>query len=140
YNIGLILYEKGDLPSSEQQFVQAVTKDPQLEQAQYWLNEIRRNQEVQVASSNTAAAIDRNPNAGVRSPNPQRTPNSQVAIQPRTAAYSGGGSGPQITAAAPAHREPAGWPAAGNSRGIVSAGGVNGSQQRPTVQSADRQI
>ena len=45
YNIGLILHDQGDLPGSEEQFVAAIMANPRLEQAQYWLNEVRREQE-----------------------------------------------------------------------------------------------
>ncbi len=48
YNIGLILYEQGKLESSEQQFLQAVIKKPELSQAQYWLDEVRREQEAKL--------------------------------------------------------------------------------------------
>lgn len=55
YNVGLILHEKGEIKASEAQFVQAIMKDPKLEQAQYWIEEIRREQESQFASSDVPA-------------------------------------------------------------------------------------
>ncbi|MFM9962380.1 MAG: tetratricopeptide repeat protein [Planctomycetaceae bacterium] len=45
YNLGLILHDQGKLELAEQHFVQAVVKKPTLEQAQYWLNEIRIEKE-----------------------------------------------------------------------------------------------
>lgn len=45
YNLGLILHDQGKLDLAEQHFVQAVVKKPTLEQAQYWLNEIRVEKE-----------------------------------------------------------------------------------------------
>ena len=41
YNLGLILHDQGKLEQAEQYFVQASVKKPTLEQAQYWLSEIR---------------------------------------------------------------------------------------------------
>ena len=45
YNIGLILHEIGRTDSAEQQMLLAVTKQPDMQQAQYWLDEIRRERE-----------------------------------------------------------------------------------------------
>lgn len=45
YNVGYILYEKGELAAAEQQFLQAVLKKPGLESAQQMLDEVRRTQE-----------------------------------------------------------------------------------------------
>lgn len=45
YNVGLILRDQGKLKDAEQQFLLAVTKKPELHQAQYWLDELRREQE-----------------------------------------------------------------------------------------------
>jgi Tfp pilus assembly protein PilF len=42
YNVGLLLHEKGDVAAAETHFLAAVTQNPQLSQAQYWLDEIRR--------------------------------------------------------------------------------------------------
>jgi tetratricopeptide (TPR) repeat protein len=45
YNIGLILHEMGEVDAAEQQMLLAVTKQPELQNAQYWLDEIRRERE-----------------------------------------------------------------------------------------------
>ena len=45
YNVGYILHQAGRLPEAEQQMLQAVTKKPDLHEAQVWLDEIRRAQE-----------------------------------------------------------------------------------------------
>ena len=45
YNIGLILHEMGQTDAAEQQMLMAVTKQPDLQNAQYWLDEIRRERE-----------------------------------------------------------------------------------------------
>jgi Flp pilus assembly protein TadD len=53
YNIGLILHDQGKLEQAEQYFSQASIKKPSLEQAAYWLNEIRLERETkQVLSGN----------------------------------------------------------------------------------------
>lgn len=44
YNIGLILHRQGRLTESEQHFRIALTKRPDLQQAQYWLDAIQREQ------------------------------------------------------------------------------------------------
>ena len=45
YNLGVILHDQGKLELAEQHFAQSVLKKPTLEQAQYWLNEIRVEKE-----------------------------------------------------------------------------------------------
>lgn len=55
YNIGLILHDQGKLELSEQYFVQATIKKPTLEQAQYWLNEIRIEKETKQLLTGTKA-------------------------------------------------------------------------------------
>ena len=44
YNVGLILQRAGRLPESEQQLRLALAKDPQLEQARYWLSVVEQQQ------------------------------------------------------------------------------------------------
>lgn len=52
YNVGLILQQQGRLADAEQQMLLAVTKKPDLREAQYWLDEIRRQSEThQLAQS-----------------------------------------------------------------------------------------
>lgn len=57
YNIGLILHEQGKLEQAEQFFVQATVKKPTLEQAQYWLNEIRVEKETKQLLAGTAGRL-----------------------------------------------------------------------------------
>lgn len=45
YNIGVILHEQGDLIGSEERFVAAILENPRLEEAQHWLQEIRRDRQ-----------------------------------------------------------------------------------------------
>jgi len=50
YNIGYILYERGQLAEAEQEFLQAILKKPQLEQAQTMYDDVRSEREnIQVA-------------------------------------------------------------------------------------------
>lgn len=55
YNLGLILHDQGKLELAEQHFVQAVVKKPTLEQAQYWLNEIRVEKETKHLLAGTSS-------------------------------------------------------------------------------------
>lgn len=48
YNIGLLLYRNGKHLESEKHFLQAVLKKPDLGQAQYWLDEVRRERETKL--------------------------------------------------------------------------------------------
>lgn len=45
YNVGYILYEKGQLEQAEQEFLQAILKKPQLEQAQAMYDDVRAERE-----------------------------------------------------------------------------------------------
>jgi tetratricopeptide (TPR) repeat protein len=64
YNVGYILQQEGRLAEAEQQMLLAVTKKPDMHEAQVWLDEIRRAQE----STYTAHA--------------QSVPAAQSGIQP----------------------------------------------------------
>lgn len=56
YNIGLILHDRGDLAASEDRFIAAILEDPRLQQAQYWLNEVRRERDQhQTAGASSAS-------------------------------------------------------------------------------------
>lgn len=54
YNVGLILKDEGKLAQAQEHLLLAVTKKPDLHQAQYWLDEVRRLQE----ASPTAVSAD----------------------------------------------------------------------------------
>jgi hypothetical protein len=64
YNLGLILHDQGKLELAEQHFVQAVVKKPTLEQAQYWLNEIRIEKE----TKNLLAGTSNRPRPEMQAP------------------------------------------------------------------------
>ena len=64
YNLGLILHDQGKLELAEQHFVQAVVKKPTLEQAQYWLNEIR----VEKETKNVLAGTRSRPRPDMQAP------------------------------------------------------------------------
>lgn len=55
YNVGLILHEEGRLEEAEQQLLLAVTKKPELHEAQIWLDEIRRARESVVTAAQAPA-------------------------------------------------------------------------------------
>ncbi len=59
YNLGLILHDQGKLEQAEQFFVQAAVKKPTLEQAQYWLSEIRVEKETKQLLSGTSGTNGR---------------------------------------------------------------------------------
>jgi tetratricopeptide (TPR) repeat protein len=65
YNLGLILHEQGKLELSEQYFVQALVKKPTLEQAQFWLDEIR----VEKETKSLLAGTNGRPRPEMRAPN-----------------------------------------------------------------------
>lgn len=50
YNVGVILKDEGKLDAAHEHLLLAVTKKPDLLQAQYWLDEVRREQESALAS------------------------------------------------------------------------------------------
>jgi Flp pilus assembly protein TadD len=56
YNVGLILHEEGRLDEAADQMLRAVTKKPDLHEAQYWLDEIHREQETVLAAHSTMDA------------------------------------------------------------------------------------
>lgn len=75
YNIGLILFEQGKVDDAQQQFLQAVIKRPDLEQAQYWLDEIRRENEAKAiltSGPKTAARYEELPPPVVRQSPPTK--------------------------------------------------------------------
>ncbi|MGE5194535.1 MAG: tetratricopeptide repeat protein, partial [Deltaproteobacteria bacterium] len=57
YNIGLILHERGDLEGSKENFLAAIMANPRLEQAQYWYNEVCREQDRVQRASATGAEV-----------------------------------------------------------------------------------
>ncbi|WP_417849254.1 tetratricopeptide repeat protein [Thalassoglobus sp.] len=71
YNVGLILHEEGDLENAEKHFLLAVTKKPQLEQAQKWLAKLQTERSAGVAEA-----------AG--QPAPQEVPSQIIPVQHST--------------------------------------------------------
>jgi tetratricopeptide (TPR) repeat protein len=59
YNVGYILHQEGRLAEAEQQMLLAVTKKPDLHEAQVWLDEIRRSQDS--AFTTAQAPVDYSP-------------------------------------------------------------------------------
>jgi len=52
YNIGLVLHERGELAAAEDEFIAAILENPRMQQAQYWLNEVRRERDHLQAGGN----------------------------------------------------------------------------------------
>jgi tetratricopeptide (TPR) repeat protein len=78
YNVGLILKDEGKLAEAHEHLLLAVTKRPDLHQAQYWLDEVRRMQE----SSPTGLSADGVQTAGLQS-------DAAESLAPRSPAAGG---------------------------------------------------
>lgn len=57
YNVGLILKEEGRMAEAQEHLLLAVTKKPDLHQAQIWLDEVRREQEQSLAAAPNAGGV-----------------------------------------------------------------------------------
>lgn len=57
YNLGVIAHQRGDSAGAEDHLVLALTKNPQLEQAQAWLEEIRREKELHLAGGSAGRPV-----------------------------------------------------------------------------------
>lgn len=57
YNVALILREMGELQQAEQQLVMALTKKPDMEPAQRWLAELRRQRDTTVDAAASALRV-----------------------------------------------------------------------------------
>ena len=88
YNIGLLLYERGQLESSKKHFLQAVIKNPELEQAQFWFDEVRQEQDAKfilTGSNNLKGAQPRYeelpppPSSVSNNPDPDRRDTTPIA-------------------------------------------------------------
>ncbi|QDT99200.1 tetratricopeptide repeat protein [Gimesia aquarii] len=66
YNIGYILRDRGQLQASEQQFLQAVLLKPEFNEAQYWLDEIRREKENRLMLAGVTSGETKGLNAGAK--------------------------------------------------------------------------
>lgn len=126
YNIGLILYEQGQIKPAEERFLSAVLKKPTLVQAQNWLDAVR--QETQKAAGTKLASVSQSPTAkqpvqqtvqqtasegqATQAPIQQAVPQSQaatpVAPQPQTLQF-GTPAQPtaQVQTPVPAQSQPA---------------------------------
>ncbi|MBC7821361.1 MAG: tetratricopeptide repeat protein [Planctomycetaceae bacterium] len=79
YNLGLILHDQGKLELAEQHFVQATVKKPTLEQAQYWLNEIRIEKETKNLLVGTSASVGNRPRPEMEAPAGALSSNTKLA-------------------------------------------------------------
>lgn len=109
YNIGLILHEKGDLPGSEEQFVEAVLKDSRLQAAQYWLKQVQRERE------QPELAVAAAPSAAQRAAGQTNGPASAAYVAP-------GPASPNAETAVPAPPEVPVSPLTETSGGPAAAG------------------
>lgn len=95
YNIGLILYERGDSVQAEQRLLSAVMKKPSLAQAQHWLDVVRQEQQSRGIVGNNLTMRMQVPDSG-------STPGGLPQYAPsRTGDPAAAGSGPGTQAAAP---------------------------------------
>lgn len=94
YNIGLILYERGELGPAVHRFQQAVLKKPTLAQAQHWLDTVRNELSSQTQMAGAAPAQSQSQDAAPQqqqlqvaqapvTPQPSNQP-QRVLIDPRT--------------------------------------------------------
>ncbi|MHC4875066.1 MAG: tetratricopeptide repeat protein [Planctomycetota bacterium] len=100
YNIGLILYEQGELKQAEQRFLNAVLKKPALAQAQHWLDAVRQESqkatETQLASASQPATdqqpvqqlTGQQPTQSTVSPGSPHGTTSTAARTPQTRQFS----------------------------------------------------
>ncbi|MFV0442745.1 MAG: tetratricopeptide repeat protein [Planctomycetaceae bacterium] len=57
YNVGLILQRAGRLSESEEQLRLAIAKDPELEEARYWLEQVQQQQQLPIAPPVQTASL-----------------------------------------------------------------------------------
>jgi Tfp pilus assembly protein PilF len=110
YNVGRILYDQGKVSPSEEQFVLAVMKNPKLEEAQFWLDEVRRERDTKIVIAKDPGAGG-NPVAGFSPARGAVAPSS--AMTPATAAEPRSGNSSQSREVADAPPNMAGAPANG---------------------------
>ena len=126
YNLGLILHEQGRDEEAEEQFVEALTRNPKLTQAQVWLDSLRDERErVTQASARSTARASR---GGVAQTNayPAR-PLSSAASSSLT---SGPAGGPVISASA---TQPASQPASQSALPAVQPANIQSAGTQPAA-------
>lgn len=82
YNVGLILKDEGRLNEAQEHLLLAVTKRPDLHQAQYWLDEVRRLRD--------ASPTPRGPIGGVQTAELQQRSSQPPVVTPTTGGHSTG--------------------------------------------------
>ena len=101
YNIGYILYERGQLEQAEQEFLQAILKKPQLDEAQAMYDEVRAEREdIQVAGGTAAGStLGNRPRAAAPQARPAETRTAQSsaarANQPTSAVAASENTAPR---------------------------------------------
>jgi len=99
YNIGLILYEQGQIKEAEERFLSAVLKKPTLVQAQNWLDAVR--QETQSANQTQLASASQAPND--KQPVQQATSQTPSSPPPARNADAGPRAESRTSAETPPH-------------------------------------
>ncbi len=137
YNVGLILHDKGDLRTSEGYFTQAVTLNPYLSSAQYWLDEVRKEQETQTVIANSTRGPNAQNVSASRGYQATPTAGSSAGLSPSvsSAQYSRAPANPRITSGA---GQSTPWPAPPNAQQNPQGGNWNQQQagvpqQRPAI-------
>ena len=84
YNIGYILRDRGELQASESQFLQAVLLKPEFNEAQYWLDEIRREKENRLMLAGVSSDASAGLNQGAKQASySQAKPKKTAAVKTR---------------------------------------------------------
>ena len=79
YNIGYLLRDRGQMQASEQQFLQAVLLKPEFNEAQYWLDEIRREKENRLMLAGVSGSESKGFNAGTKQASYSQAKRQQTA-------------------------------------------------------------
>ena len=98
YNVGRMLVESGKTAAAEQQFVLALTKDPNLADAQYFLEEIRNGG----AGAQPAPVVAQPNKPSAAAPVTQRVSATSTSGRP-TVTPASSSSSPQVRPATPPH-------------------------------------
>ena len=98
YNLGVILYDQGNIAASEAQFQQALLKRPDLEQARTWLGDIQREKESRygVSTATNRQRTATNSQLASHSRQQQHRPQPRAQVRPASRNNLTRGNGPTI--------------------------------------------
>lgn len=138
YNVGLVLHERGELAGAEEEFIAAILENPRMQQAQYWLNEVRRERDhIQVSGRNTGTGLRGGaPVVGALGAQPGQRPAAPPSARPLgpNPATNASWAADRAVAAAPSIEAPPPRPTS------ASGAGARGMQQPPAIQSPITQV